>query len=79
MLSVHQYLITPKGSFSEMMVTLEKLSKEKKLTSTKDLKSIMYMAMTFGKYQRDVKSVAPPPFIMAFFAWIGKLKGYKIA
>lgn len=73
-----QYLITPKGSFSEMMVTLEKLSKERKLTSTKDMGSIVYMAMTFDKYKRDVRSVAPPPFIMSFFAWIGRLRGLSI-
>ena len=75
---IFEYVITPEGSFSEMMVTLEQLSKDRKLTSTKDFKSLIYMSMTFGKYKNDVKSVAPPPFVMSFFAMIGKLKGYRI-
>lgn len=76
---IFQYVITPKGGFSDMMVTLETLAKEKKLTSTKDLKSIIYMAMTFDKYKRDVKSVTPPAFVMSFFTRVGKLKGYTIS
>lgn len=74
-----EYLITPKGSFSDMMVTLEKLAKQRKLTSTKDLKSIIYLAMTFDKYKRDVKSVEPPPFIMSLFSTVGKISGCKIS
>jgi quercetin dioxygenase-like cupin family protein len=74
-----QYLITPKGSFSDMMITLEKLAKQRKLTSTSDFKSIVYMAMTFNKYKKDVRSVTPPPFVMTIFSWIGRLKGYTLA
>jgi quercetin dioxygenase-like cupin family protein len=75
---IFEYKITPKGSFSQMMVTLETLSKERKLTSTKDIKSIIYMAMTFKKYNKDVRSVTPPDFVMSIFSWIGKVKGYRI-
>ncbi len=75
---IFEYLITPNGSFSEMMVTFEKLAKDGKLTSTKDLRSIIHLAMAFKNYSNDVKSIAPPDFIMTLFAWIGKLKGYQI-
>ena len=74
---VFQYRLTPKGHFSEMMRSFEKLQNEGKLKGT-DIKSIIYLAMTFRKYNREVTSVVPPGFIISIMAGIGKLIGFKI-
>ena len=75
---IFEYRITPKGSFSDMMRTLEHLSKAGKLATTKDLRSLIYLSMTFKKYKRDVVSVQPPPFVINIFNTIGKLLGFKL-
>ena len=50
-----------------------------KLKGTADLKSIIHLALTFKKYGGEVKSVAPPPFVITAFAFIGKVLGYRIS
>lgn len=73
-----KYYITPKGTFTQMMYHFEKLIKEGKLNSTKDLRSIIYLAMVFRRYNDSVSSVNPPNFVMNAMAAIGNLLGFKI-
>jgi len=72
-----RYVITPKGSFTSMMQDFERLIKNGKLRSTKDLKSVIYLSMVFRKYKDSVSSVVPPNFIMTLMAGIGKLLGFR--
>jgi len=75
---VFAYKITPKGNFSEMMQCFEQLSKDSKLTSLKKFSSLLYLAMAFKKFKKDVRSISPPDFVMTIMAAIAKLRGYKI-
>lgn len=74
---VFEYTLTPFRHFSEMMQSFEKLQNEGKLTGT-DLKSIIYLSMSFRKYKDEVVSVSPPPFVISAMAGIGKLMGYEL-
>lgn len=74
---IFEYMLTPKRHFSEMMQSFEKLQNTGKLKG-KDLKSIIYLALTFKKYKEEVKSVVPPDFVISVMAGIGKLLGFKI-
>ncbi|GLU57251.1 hypothetical protein Dfri01_67120 [Dyadobacter frigoris] len=58
--------------------SFERLTNEQKLKSTSDLKSIIYLALTFKKFSKVQVSVLPPPFVINMMAGIGKLLGYKI-
>jgi quercetin dioxygenase-like cupin family protein len=73
-----EYKMTPKGSFTDMMVDFERLIEAGKLSSTKDIKSLIYLSMVFRKYKDSVASVEPPNFVMALMAGLGKLFGFKI-
>ncbi len=75
---IFEYRLTPKRNFSGMMQTFEKLMNEQKLKGTSDIKSIIYLALTFKKYGSEVKSVNPPSFVISAMAGIGKLLGFKI-
>lgn len=73
-----EYQLTPKRNFSNMMKTFERLMAENKLKGTSDIKSIIYLSLTFKKYESEVVSVSPPPFVINAMAGIGKLLGYKV-
>ena len=73
-----KYQLTPKRNFSNMLMTFEKLTTEQKLNSTSDIKSIIYLALTFKKFRSEITSVNPPQFVINSMAGIGKLLGFKI-
>jgi quercetin dioxygenase-like cupin family protein len=75
---IFAYLITPKGSFSDMMKCFERIAKEGKLTSLKKFNSLLYLAIAFKKFKKDVRSIAPPDFAMSAMAFIGRMKGFKV-
>jgi quercetin dioxygenase-like cupin family protein len=75
---VFEYRLTPRRNFSEMMKTFEGLMNEDKLIGTSDFKSLIYLSLTFKKYENEVISVSPPPFVINTMAGIGKLLGYKV-
>lgn len=75
---IFEYKLSPKRNFSNMMKTFERLMKEGKLISASGIKSIIYLSMTFKKYEKEVVSVNPPPFVISLMAGIGKLFGFKI-
>jgi quercetin dioxygenase-like cupin family protein len=75
---VFEYRLTPKRDFSGMMKTFERLMNEQKLKGTSDIKSIIYLALTFKKYGSEVTSVNPPSFVITAMASIGKLLGFKV-
>ncbi len=75
---IFEYQLTPKRNFSAMMKTFERLMDENKLKGTSDLKSIIYLSLTFKKYESEVVSVSPPPFVINAMAGIGQLLGYKV-
>lgn len=72
------YKITPNGGFSDMMRYYEKLSKQGKITSLSDFRSLVHLAMAFKKFSHDVKSTSPPDFVMTAMAYLGKILRYKI-
>lgn len=75
---IFSYKITPEGDFTGMMQAFEQLSKQQKLKSTKDLRSLIHLAMAFKRYKKDVRSVVPPDFVMSIFAWIGRIFAFKL-
>jgi quercetin dioxygenase-like cupin family protein len=74
---IFEYKLTPNGNFSEMMKSFERLQNAGKLKGT-DLKSIIYLAMTFKKYKYEVRSVIPPNFVIQAMAGIGNILGFKL-
>lgn len=74
---IFHYELTPNRNFSEMMKSFENLQNEGKLKG-KDLRSIIYLAMTFRKYKAEVQSVQPPNFVISMMAGIGGLLGFKL-
>lgn len=72
------YRITPKGGFTEMMMCFEQLSREGKIKTFKDLRSLIYLSMAFKKFGKEGKSVDPPDFVINIMAKLGKILGYKI-
>lgn len=76
--AIFEYRLTPKRDFSGMMKTFERLINEGKLKGTSDLKSIIYLALTFQKYGNEVKSVNPPAFVISTMAFIGKMLGFRV-
>lgn len=72
------YQLTPKGNFSDMLKTFEILTAQHKLTSTSNLKSIIYLALTFKKYKSAITSVNPPQAVINLMASVGTLLGYKV-
>lgn len=75
---IFAYRLTPKRNFSGMMQTFERLMNEDKLTGTSDLKSLLYLSLTFKKYESEVVSVVPPAFVISTLAAIGRLLGFKV-
>jgi quercetin dioxygenase-like cupin family protein len=73
-----KYHLTPKRNFSNMLLTFEKLTTERKLNSTSDIKSIIYLALTFKKFRSEITSVNPPQFVINIMASIGTLLGFKV-
>ena len=74
----YEYVITPKGGFTDMLRTFERLSQADKIRSNKDLRSLMYMAMVFKQYEHEVQSTTPPQFVMTALAGVGKLLGFRL-
>lgn len=72
-----EYRITPDGNFSNMLQTFERLINEGKLTSTSDIKSLIYIALTNKKFPNDT-SVKPPQVVINIMGNIGKLLGFKV-
>ncbi len=72
-----EYELTPVRRFSEMMRSFERLQNEGKLKGT-DLRSVIYLSMSFKKYRDQVISVSPPDFVIQVMAGIGRLTGFKI-
>ena len=72
------YRITPKGGFTEIMMCFEKLSREGKIRTLKDLRSLIYLSMAFKKFGKEGKSVDPPDFVISLMAKLGNLLGYKL-
>lgn len=75
---IFEYRLTPKRDFSSMMKTFERLMNEQKLKGTSDIRSIIYLALTFKKYGNEVTSVRPPSFVITIMASIGKLLGFQV-
>lgn len=74
---IFEYRLTPGRHFSEMMQTFEQLQNTGKLKG-KDLRSIIYLALTFKKYKKEVRSIVPPDFVISLMAGVGKLCGFKL-
>ncbi|HVF81387.1 MAG TPA: cupin domain-containing protein [Flavisolibacter sp.] len=72
------YHLTPRRNFSDMLRTFEQLTTEQKLNSTSDIKSIIYLALTFKKFRSEITSVTPPHFVINIMAGIGNLLGFKV-
>lgn len=72
------YELTPKGNFSAMLKNLEHISKNRRLKSTSDIRSLIHLAMVFSKYKKEVRSTKPPAFVMSAMAGLGKLFRYSI-
>jgi len=75
---IFEYRLTPKKNFSAMMQTFERLMNEGKLNGTSDIKSMIYLSLTFKKYGSEVVSVNPPPFVINIMAGMGKIFGFKV-
>lgn len=72
------YELTPKGKFTEMLLTFEDLMANNQLVNDKSLKSKIYLSLVFKKHKTEIVSVNPPQIIINFIAGIGKLLGYSI-
>ena len=73
-----EYTVTPRGNFTGMLQTFEKLMVEEKIQSNSDLRSMLYLAMVFKEHEKEIVSVTPPHFVMTLLSGIGKVIGFKI-
>lgn len=73
-----EYSLTPKGNFSDMLKTIEKLMQNGNLNSTSDLKSLIYLSMVMNKYSNEMRSVKPPHFFISALSGIGSMLQYKL-
>jgi mannose-6-phosphate isomerase-like protein (cupin superfamily) len=73
-----EYRLTPKGNFSKLMRTFERLSNEGKLNKLSNLRSIIYLSICIKMYSSEYVSVKPPQIVINIMARIGKLIGFKI-
>jgi quercetin dioxygenase-like cupin family protein len=78
-LCLFEYSLTPGSRFSEMMRLFERLARQRKLTSVKDIRSIFYLAMVFAEFRDDVRSTQPPAFVMLAIARLARLIGMSIS
>lgn len=74
---IFEYRVTPNGNFTNMLQTFGKLIDEGKLTSTSDVRSLIYIALTNKKFPNDT-SVKPPQFVINVLGRVGKMLGYSI-
>ncbi len=68
----------PDMGFEAMMRELHDLVKSGKVTSSKDLKSIIHVSMLWVKYRELQVAVNPLGIAMKILAGVGKLLGYKL-
>ncbi len=73
-----EYVVTPKGNFTGMLQTFEKLMAADKIRSNSDPRSLVYLAMTFKEHEEELVSVNPPQFVMTAMAGVGKMLGCRI-
>jgi quercetin dioxygenase-like cupin family protein len=73
-LNVHH----PALRFQEHLETLDHLSQAGKIRGTKDLRSLIYMSMSWEKYRSDVP-VKPPQWALRGLAFIGRRLGYRLS
>lgn len=73
-----EYVVTPKGNFTGMLRTFEKLMAADKIRSNSDPRSLVYLAMTFKQHEEELVSVNPPQFVMSTMAGVGKMLGCEI-
>jgi len=60
-----------------MLRTFEQLQNAGKIRG-RDLRSMIYLSMTFRRYKNEVSAVTPPNFVLALMAGLGRLLGYKL-
>jgi len=76
--STFEYRLTPKGKFTEMLQTFERLMVDGKLKNDTSLSAKIYLSMVFKHHQNEIKSVSPPHFIISLMNSIGKMIGYRL-
>jgi mannose-6-phosphate isomerase-like protein (cupin superfamily) len=75
---VFEYNLTPGSRFGEMMRTFERLSKAGKITSLKNFRSVLYLALVFAEFREDVLSTQPPAFVMFALARLARIMGLSL-
>lgn len=73
-----EYTVTPQGGFTQMLQTFETLMADGRIQSNSDLRSLIYLAMTFKKHEQEIVSVNPPHFVMTALSGLGRVLGYQI-
>ncbi|MEO1257769.1 MAG: cupin domain-containing protein [Bacteroidota bacterium] len=73
-----EYALTPKGNFTNMLKTFERMMADGKLVDNTSLKSKIYLSMVFMRHSSEIVSVSPPQFVIASLSKIGKLLGYSV-
>lgn len=68
---------TPALRFQSHLETVHRLVAEGKVRGVKDLRSLIYLALSADLYRPD-RLVRPPQQVMNLLAWIGRRLGYTI-
>ena len=75
---VFEFAVTPKIGLTYLLLTMDELVKAGKITSVKDIKSIMYMNQALMAYPEVTQNVKPPQWVVRFLGTISKSFGLSI-
>ena len=75
---VFDFAVTPKIGLTYLLLTLDELVKSGKITSTKDLRSIIHINKAMAAFPAVTQSVKPPQWVVKFLSSIGSLLGISI-
>lgn len=67
----------PALRFQEHMETLDRLARAGKVRGTRDLRSLVYMAMSAAEHRPDV-TVKPPQWVVDLMASVGRRLGFTL-
>lgn len=73
-----EFAVTPKIGLTYLLLTLDELVKGGKITSQKDIRSVLYLHKALAAYPAVTQNVNPPQWVVRLFSFIGELLGISI-
>ena len=75
---VFDFAVTPKIGLTYLLLTLDELVKSGKITSQKDIRSILYLNKAMAAYPNVTHNIKPPQWVVRCLAGIATTLGFSI-